>query len=128
MAERIISRPHGASTTVGATPESAALDFERGRDIAISMLEEAEGLGDEGEGLRRYRDGNAQRNVAKGYLVDVCKEPALIDGFTAVLSVVLQHGPVGSRELRRISLAETQAGEAGADGTEPCEADEAEDA
>lgn len=101
------------------TSDMRAADFERGKEIAIQMLDEAEALVDEREGKRWMRDGKAQDNLVRGYLTDIINEPALMDGFTAVLSATIRNDHMNLSEVREITLAETQAGEIGADGTEP---------
>lgn len=93
-------------------------DFIRGRDLAINMLDEAEALMGEREGLRWMRGGNAQDNLVKGYLADVIADPKLMNGFTSILSTTIRNDHMDLDCLREITLAETQAGAIGADGTQ----------
>lgn len=95
-----------------------AADFARGRDHAIKMLDEAEHLQDEREGLRCYRKGGGQDNFFHGYLADVEEDPSLLPGFTSVLSAALRNDNMDLSELAKITLAEVQAGKPGANGTE----------
>ncbi|MDP9893211.1 hypothetical protein J2W32_001484 [Variovorax boronicumulans] len=99
-----------------ASPES---DFIRGRDIAIRMMNEGAELAGERECYRRYRIGGAaQDNFVNGYLSDIIEEPALREGFTAVLSQIVGGGEVfDSAYFEQLTIAETQSGEIGADGT-----------
>lgn len=93
------------------------VDFARGRDHAIKMMREAKAIGDERGGWRCFRGGQAQDNLAEGYLRDVIEDPTLRHGFTAILSAAIQN-EVDLSVLASITLAETQAGEIGADGTQ----------
>ena len=102
-------------TAIRPQPDLAA-DFARGRDLAIEMMREAKAIGDEREGWRCFRGGQAQDNLAEGYLRDVIEDPTLRPGFTAILSAAIQN-EVDLSVLASIILAETQAGEIGADGT-----------
>lgn len=97
-------------------PPDLAADFARGRDLAIEMMREAVAIGDEREGWRVFRGGKAQDNLAEGYLRDVIEDPTLRPGFTAILSAAMQN-EVDLSALASITLAETQAGPIGEDGT-----------
>ena len=110
-----------ARTLPSADP---AADFIRGRDNAINMLAEAEALMDEREGLRWMRGGKAQDNLVKGYLTDLIEDPSLIPGFTSILSMTIRNDQIDLDCLRQITLAETQAGEIGADGTKAGESEQ----
>ncbi|HUD34589.1 MAG TPA: hypothetical protein VMR43_16525 [Variovorax sp.] len=94
-----------------------ATDFARGRDLAIAMMREAVGIGHEREPWRNLRGGQAQDNLAEGYLRDVIEDASLRPGFTAILSAAIQN-ETSLDALATITLAETQAGEIGGDGTE----------
>ena len=95
----------------------AAADFIRGREIAINMLREADALMDEREGHRWQRGGDAQDNFFKGYLSDIIEDPTMLDGFTAIMSMTTRNDRMDLSELAQITLAETQGGVVGADGT-----------
>lgn len=98
-------------------PESVpGAGFLRGRDIAINMLKAGGELGDAREGLRRYRGGKPQVNFVKGYLSEIIEEPALLDGFTSIMSATLRNDHVDLAELERITLSETEAGPVEEDG------------
>lgn len=94
-------------------------DFLRGRDIAIKMIDEGSALFGERDCYRRHREpGTAQDNFVNGYLSDIIEEPALRAGFTAVLSQVVGSGEgFDGKYFDGLTLAETQAGQLGADGT-----------
>lgn len=100
-------------------------DFVRGRDLAIELMEEAYARRDDGplqdarEGMRWMREGKTQDSFVASYLNEIIKDRALIAGFSAVLSAVLDNDGSNLSDLKVITLAETQAGEVGADGTEP---------
>ncbi|RYE74429.1 MAG: hypothetical protein EOO80_17250 [Oxalobacteraceae bacterium] len=105
-----------AKKTAAHPQPDLAADFARGRDHAILMMSEAKAIGDEREGWRCFRGGEAQDNLAKGYLRDVIEDPSLRHGFTAILSAAMQN-QVDLSTLASITLAETQAGPIGEDGT-----------
>lgn len=102
--------------TASAPQADPAADFARGRDLAIEMMREAVAIGDEREAWRVFRGGKAQDNLAEGYLRDVIEDPTLRPGFTAILSAAMQN-QVDLSALASITLAETQAGPIGEDGT-----------
>lgn len=100
--------------------DTTEADFLRGRDIAVMMLREGYGFRDSDEtaGKRWYRGGKPQQRFAKGYLQDILKEPALLDGFAAVLSAAIGEDCFDDFEgYGTLPMAEFQAGEVGADGT-----------
>jgi len=92
----------------GAAREEA--DFVRGRDIAINMLSEGQGLFGEKECYRENRNpGTAQDNFVDGHLQDIFEEPALRAGFTSVLSHLIGSGETIDPEFfKRLTLAQTQ--------------------
>lgn len=102
-----------------------AMAFARGRDLAIELMEEAYARRDDGalqdarECMRWMREGKAQDSFVAGYLNEVIKDRSLIAGFSAVLSAVLDNDGCSLDNLRSITLAETQAGTVGANGTQP---------
>lgn len=102
-------------------PGGAEHDFLRGRDIAIKMIGEGSALFGERDCYRRHRDpGATQDNFVNGYLSDIVDEPALRLGFTAVLSQIVGSGEgFDGKYFAQLTLAETQAGQYGADGTQP---------
>lgn len=73
---------------MSAVTPSADRDFLAGRDLAVRMLRHMESADDcdvcsiESQ----YRDGAPQKNVARSYLQNLFQQPALLDGFAAVLS------------------------------------------
>ncbi|MET3373735.1 hypothetical protein ABIC89_002798 [Variovorax boronicumulans] len=99
----------------------AERDFLRGRDIAIKMIDEGSALRGERDCYRRHRDpGATQDNFVNGYLADIIDEPALRLGFTAVLSQIIGSGEgFDGKYFAQLTLAETQAGQYGADATQP---------
>lgn len=111
-------RRAAASKKAIALPQpDLAADFVRGRDHAIAMMREAVLLGPAREPWRNLRDGEAQDNVVAAYLGDLDRDVSLRLGFTAILSAAIQN-ETSIDALAMITLAETQAGEIGADGTQ----------
>lgn len=108
--------------TVPPAVSPTEADFIRGRDIAVMMLREGYGFRDcnETAGKRCHRGGGPQERFTKGYLRDLLKEPALLDGFAAVLSAAIGTDSLHDFEsYGALPMAEFQAGEVGADGTQP---------
>lgn len=108
-----------------STDQTLEDDFIRGRDLAIELMKDAcarrddAALQDARECRRWMREGNAQDNFVADYLNDVIKDRSLIAGFSAILSTALDNDGCSLDDLRPITLAETQDGEVGSDGTEP---------
>jgi hypothetical protein len=94
--------------------------FNKGRDLAIELLEEGHTLSakDAADAYRWYRHGKPQDRFVKSYLQRLDKEPRLIEGFAAVLSAALAMDPPSDPESLRCPIAEYEGGELGADGTE----------
>lgn len=106
----------------GPTEEDEAeLNFLRGRDLAVKMLQEGHGFvgSDDTAAKRWYREGNAQQRFVKSYIQQVMNEPALLDGFSAVLSAAIGEDCLDDFEgYGTLPMAEFQAGPVGADGTQ----------
>ncbi|MBT2322560.1 hypothetical protein J7E62_09400 [Variovorax paradoxus] len=94
-------------------------NFLRGRDLAILMLSQGHELDstDEATAHRLHRNGKPQNRFARSYLDELMQEPALLDGFAAVLSADLSSGDISDAECWNLPMAEYEAGEIGADGT-----------
>lgn len=97
-------------TRRSAQLDQAEVDFVRGRDIAINMLNEGRGLFGEKECYRESRNpGTAQDNFVDGYLQDIFEEPALRTGFTSVLSHLIGSAEaIGPEFFEKLTLAQTQ--------------------
>ncbi|OUM01637.1 hypothetical protein [Variovorax sp. JS1663] len=96
--------------------------FEDGRGMALEMLRNADrlllaGTDDTAAAKRWCRGGKAQYRFAKIYLEWLMDNPETLEGFAAVLSAKLSCGGVIADEFD-LSMAEFEAGEVGADGTE----------
>lgn len=81
--------------------------FAAGRDVAVAMLEEARKLTRTGEALLKAvgrESGAHQHRFVTKYLLQVQRDPRLLDGFTAVLSDYLAGAAVGPEDYRRISV------------------------
>lgn len=118
--DRIDNQLDSSGELARSLPElDASSAFNRGRDIAINMLAEADTLFDEREAFRWMRDGKAQDNFFKGYLTDILTDRSLLDGFTSIVSATLRNDQMDLAQLKQVTLAETQAGDVGADKTEP---------
>lgn len=121
------ARSRTAKNTPGKLREER--EFIKGRDWAIKCLEEAQGLSEDGyEGtsrMRWMRGGKSQDNYVLGWVADAVGGPSALKnqalrGFCAVLSDYLGNAAGQMRpSAYAIPYAEFQAGEAGADGTEP---------
>lgn len=115
---KVSTRPQKAATPrakrarPASSSTSAEADFARGRDTAISMINEGAALCGERDCFRRDREpGTAQDNFVNGYLSDVIDEPKLRAGFTAVLSqIVGASESFDSSYFKDLTLAETMAG------------------
>ncbi|WP_218511229.1 hypothetical protein [Variovorax sp. dw_308] len=117
------AKPRKAARVAAAAQliDMEARDFERGRDLAVAMLREGHALWntDDAAELRRYREGRAQNRFARSSLERLIEEPALLEGFAAVLSAKLGAGEGGYPEAyATLPMAEFEAGELGADGTQ----------
>lgn len=85
-------------------------DFLAGRDIAVSMLRHMQDVGDGDhasiEAQYRY-DGRSQDNAAMGYLLQLVARPALLEGFSAVLSDGFFTGGFADADVyARLSISE----------------------
>lgn len=102
-------------------------DFLDGRDLAVSMLVEADEVQAKNPDIayykRAYRDGKEQRRFTRQYLDRLLDEPELLDGFNAVLSAKLADQCSAAASHYAVSMAEYEAGEIGADGTQPLDDD-----
>lgn len=106
---------------VRALPEGGLPhDFERGRNIAIKMINKGSALTGEKECYRRYRDpGIAQNNFVYDHLLDIIDHPELRAGFASVLSQM-----IGSSEsfdgnyFTNLTFAETRARDPGENVTQ----------
>jgi hypothetical protein len=106
---------------VRALPEGGpAHDFERGRDLAIRFINEGSSLSGQRDCYRDHRDpGTAQKDFAGEYLMEAVEARELLSGFAAVLSQVIGSGEGFDGEFfANLTLAETEAGEPGEDGTQ----------
>jgi hypothetical protein len=97
-------------------------DFNAGRDLAVEMLLECERVeyGEQGNryAWRESRGGAAQNAWTSKFIAAVVDEPDLLPGFASVLSGAMT--PIGWLEptsFANLTLAETQAGGRGEDGT-----------
>lgn len=108
----------------------AERDFIRGRDLAVSMLVEADEVQannpDSAYYKRAYRDGKEQHRFTRQYLDQLLSDPELLDGFNAVLSAKLADQCSSPASRYATPMAEYQAGEIGADGTQLCDDDASE--
>ncbi|WP_454903348.1 hypothetical protein [Variovorax gossypii] len=101
-------------------------DFQRGRDLAIKMLRECRDNDCASECQRRNRDAGARQvNIVGDYFVDAMCEQSLYEGFTSVLSGAIGPQVLDPEYFEDLTLAETQAGAAGEDGTQQHEGAEA---
>lgn len=109
----------------GAAREEA--DFLLGRDLAVSMLADADEVQatnpDSAYAKRAYRDGKEQHRFTAQYLRQLLKAPALLGGFSAVLSAKLADQCSSPARHYGVPMAEYQAGSIGADGTTPLDDD-----
>ncbi len=105
-------------------------DFIAGRDLAVSMLSEADEVQannpDSAYYKRAYRGGKDQHRFTKQYLDRLLDEPELLDGFNAVLSAKLADQCSSPASRYAALMAEYQAGEIGTDGTQLCDDDDPE--
>lgn len=112
----------GLSSLLPDGPTHEAASFLRGRDLAVSMLAEADEVQtnnpDSAYYKRAYRDGKEQRRFAEQYLDQLLDDPELIVGFSAVLSAKLADQCSSPANRYSVSIAEYEAGAIGADGTE----------
>lgn len=94
-------------------------DFQKGRDLAIKMLKAGEELDytDQADPMRWVREGAAQNRFVLPFLQHLCTEPALMDGFAAVLSGRLGTGECVRYTYFDVPEAEYRAGVVGEDGT-----------
>ena len=69
-------------------------EFLAGRDLAIAMLRALNAHEDPDEQAldARYREGKPQRNLALEYVREIIANPALAEGFAAVLSDGITNG------------------------------------
>lgn len=111
-------------------PDGAArdeADFLLGRDLAVSMLADADEVQatnpDSAYAKRAYRDGKEQHRFTAQYLGQLLKAPALLGGFSAVLSAKLADQCSSPARHYAVPMAEYQAGSIGADGTTPLDDD-----
>lgn len=98
----------------------ARRDFCLGRDLAIELLSAGDAMDntDKAEAYRWMRGGAAQERFALPFLRRLLAEPELIEGFAAVLSARLGTGDHTAPDYYDLPMAEYEAGEVGADGTE----------
>lgn len=103
-----------------STPEA----FRRGMALALAMMRHAGSLEDPeaASARRRHRNGRPQLRFAEAYLRELLAEPALIEGFSAVMSAGLvgdlESGCVCLPDWQDVPAAEYAAGRPGDDGTE----------
>lgn len=119
MSAAVTKAPRKAATskkTASHPQTDLAAAFARGRDHAIAMMREAVLLGSAREPWRSLRDGEAQDNLVAAYLGDLDRDVSLRPGFTAILSAAIQN-EIDLSALASITMAETQAGAIGEDGT-----------
>lgn len=95
--------------------------FSKGKDVAIALLGDLESSrGRDVAFYRRHRDGRPQFRFWRPHLEKLVSDPALIEGFDAVLSAAFEDGSmVSADELEKVAAAEFEEGEVGADGTLP---------
>jgi len=105
---------------VRSLPEGGlAHDFERGRNLAIKTLKLCDYRNSDYEGFRRHREpGAAQHNFVMEGLVEVLSETSLHEGFAAVLSGAIGSVIIDADYFGTLTLAETQNGVPGEDGTQ----------
>lgn len=98
----------------------ARRDFSLGRDLAIELLAAGDAMDntDKAEAYRWMRGGAAQERFALPFLRRLLAEPELIEGFAAVLSARLGTGDHTAPDYYDLPMAEYEAGDVGADGTE----------
>ncbi|MBJ2155303.1 hypothetical protein [Variovorax sp. IB41] len=110
---------------VRALPKGGeAHDFERGRDLAIEMLTNCYELACDAECYRKNREtGTRQKNIISDYMTKVECSPELFDGFTAVLSGAIGPQITDANWFTALTLADTQAGQPGEDGTQSLDGD-----
>jgi len=113
-------RKSSAPSVVEIPPD----DFKAGVDLAISLIRAGEEAydGPEGdllEGRRFLRGGRAQLRFATPYLQRLIDQPALLEGFSAVLTQELGTPGecLGSEFYRTMAPSEYLAGVPGEDGT-----------
>jgi hypothetical protein len=113
--------PNAASAKRARKTSAAEAAFNRGRDLAITMFEEAEEVqaacSDMSGPHRAYRDGKAQVRFTERYLIQLLADPSMLDGFNAVLSARLAEHIICEPNYYAFSMAEYSAGDVGADGT-----------
>jgi hypothetical protein len=102
-----------------------AHEFERGRDLAIRFINEGSTLSGQRDCYRDHRDpGTAQKDFASDYLMEATEAREMLGGFAAVLSQVIGSGEGFDGEFfEKLTLAETETGVTGSDGTR-CEESE----
>lgn len=95
-------------------------DFLDGHRTALELMRHADRLDgtDEAAAKRWYRGGKAQNRFARTYLKWLMDNPETLEGFAAVLSAKLTCGDNVDAEAWNVPMAEFEAGEPGADGTE----------
>ncbi len=97
---------------MSAAPSSPASDAEflSGRDLAARMLRHLQSVGDGDHASieARYRyDGRPQDNAAMPYLRELVAHPALVEGFSAVLSDGFFAGGFADADVyARLSISE----------------------
>jgi hypothetical protein len=88
---------------------TSASDFLAGRDLAVRMLRHMESADDCNVCSieARYRDGAPQKNVALSYLLNVIRQPQLLEGFAAVISDGFNGGGFADADLyARLTVSE----------------------
>lgn len=106
--------------------------FNRGRDLAIEMLEQGQQLHDTdmASGMRMFRpldqtgSAPAQDAFVRPFLERVAHDRSLVAGFAAVLSAALSEDSVYKPAAYCVSRAEFLAGAPGQDGTEAYQEDD----
>jgi hypothetical protein len=105
--------------------------FANGCDLAVDLLGDAtKHHGTDGSSERRWhREGRPQERFVKRHLQRLIDDPSMLDGFDAVMSSLLAHHVDGEESTySKLPVAEFEAGEVGADGTQTLEAANAKDA
>jgi hypothetical protein len=118
----VLDKPRAsAAKTAAACADLLEANFNRGRDLAVAMLEEADDTQtnqpDAACPHRAYRDGKAQVRFTEAFLLRLIADPSILDGFNAVLSAKLSDECDCPAGHYAVSMAEYSAGQVGADGT-----------
>jgi hypothetical protein len=96
-------------------------NFNRGRDLAVAMLEVADDLQmnepDTTSPYRAYRYGKPQARFTEAFLLQLIADPSMLDGFNAVLSAKLGDQCDCPASYYIFSMAEYSGGSVGDDGT-----------